>query len=91
MTSPMLQVPALVLSLVLASAYAVAFHLWRGHGLRELVFLWLAAVVGFASGHLVGQMWGFVPWTVGQVHVLEATLVAFLFLIIAHWLMQERV
>ena len=86
----MLQPPALVLSLVLASACGAAFYLWRGHGLRQLVFLWLAAVVGFASGHVVGQMWGFVPWTVGQVHVLEATVVALLFLAIAHWLMQEK-
>lgn len=86
----MLQAPALVFSLVLALAYAVAFFLWRGRGLRGLVFLWLAALVGFASGHLVGEVWGFVPWTVGQVHVLEATVVAFLFLFIAQWLMQEK-
>ncbi|MEJ2209838.1 MAG: hypothetical protein P8129_12470 [Anaerolineae bacterium] len=86
----MLQAPALVLSLVLASTYAVAFYAWRGHGMRQLIFFWLAAVVGFASGHLVGQMWGFVPWTIGQVHVLEATIVAILFLFIAHWLMQEK-
>ena len=86
----MLQVPALILSLVLASVYASAFYLWRGQGLRDLVFLWLAALVGFASGHLVGQMWGFIPWTIGQVHVIEATVVALLFLIIARWLMQEK-
>ena len=82
--------PGLVLSLGLASIYAVAFYLWRGRSLRDLVFLWLAAVVGFASGHVVGEMWGFVPWTIGQVHVIEGSLVAFLFLVIARWLGQER-
>ena len=86
----MLQPPALIFSLVLASAYGVAFYLWRGRGLRGLLFLWLAAVVGFASGHVVGEMWDLIPWTLGQVHVIEATAVALLFLIIAQWLMQEK-
>jgi hypothetical protein len=50
----------------------------------------LAALVGFASGHLVGANWGFVPWTVGQIHIIEGTLVALLFLAIARLLRQER-
>ena len=86
----MLQLPGLALSVMMASIYALAFHLWLGRGLRDLLLYWLAAVVGFASGHVVGQVWGFVPWTVGQVHLIEATLVAFLFLLIARLLRQER-
>jgi hypothetical protein len=86
----MLQMPALLLSLVLASLYAALFFLWQGRRLRDLVFFWLAALVGFASGHLVGTLWGFVPWTIGQVHILEATFVAILFLVIARWLGQEK-
>ena len=86
----MLQTPALVFSVVLASTYALAFYLWRGRGLRVLFFLWLAALAGFASGHLVGEMWGFIPWTIGQVHIIEATAVAFLFLTIARWLVEEK-
>ena len=86
----MLQMPALFLSLVLASLYAALFFLWQGRRLRDLVFFWLAALVGFASGHLVGTLWGFVPWTIGQVHILEATFVAILFLVIARWLGQEK-
>jgi hypothetical protein len=82
--------PALILALILASSYAVAFYLWRGRGLRDIVFFWLAAAVGFASGQVVGELWGFVPWTIGQVHVIEATLVALLFLGIAQWLRQDR-
>ncbi len=86
----MLQMPSLFLSLVLASLYAALFFLWQGRRLRDLVFFWLAALVGFASGHLVGTLWGFVPWTIGQVHILEATFVAILFLVIARWLRQEK-
>ena len=86
----MLQLPALLLSLLLASGYGLAFYLWRGQGLRDILFFWLAAAVGFASGQVVGELWGFVPWTIGQVHVIEATLVALLFLGIAQWLRQDR-
>jgi len=86
----MLQTPALLFSVILASAYAAVFFVWQGQGLRDLVFFWLAAVVGFASGHLVGTLWGFVPWTIGQVHIIEASIVTVLFLIIARWLRQEK-
>jgi hypothetical protein len=84
------QTPALVFSLMLASAYAAGFYLWRGRGLRDLVFFWLAALVGFSSGHLVGELWGFVPWTIGEVHVIEATALALLFLTLARWLVPEK-
>jgi hypothetical protein len=86
----MVQPPALVLSLVLASIYAAGFHLWLGRNLRDLIFFWLAAVVGFASGQVVGQFLDLVPWTLGEVHIIEATVLAFLFLIIARWLRQEK-
>jgi thiamine transporter ThiT len=86
----MLQAPALILSLVLATAYAAAFHLWQGRSLRDLVFYWLAAVVGFASGQVAGYLLGLIPWTIGQVRIVEASLVAFLFLFIARWLRQEK-
>jgi hypothetical protein len=86
----MLQIPALILCLVLASIYGAAFHMWQGRSLRDLVFFWLAAVVGFASGQVVGQLLDLIPLTIGQVHIVEATLIAFLFLIIARWLRQEK-
>ena len=86
----MLQVPGLLLSLVIASALGLAFFLLQGRRRRDLLFFWLAAVIGFASGHVVGVAWGFVPWTVGQVHILEGSLVALLFLVLARWLGQEK-
>ena len=78
------------MSLVLATAYAAAFHLVQGRSLRDLLFFWLAAVVGFASGQVAGYLVDLVPWTIGQVHIIEATLVAFLFLFMARWLRQEK-
>jgi len=86
----MLQAPALVLSIAMASAYAAAFYLWRGRRLRDLFFFWLASIVGFAAGQVAGQMLDTIPWTIGQVHVIEATLVALTLLIVAAWLRQEE-
>jgi hypothetical protein len=86
----MIQLPGLLLSLVLASIYAAAFYLLLGRRPRDMLFFWLAAVVGFASGHVVGEVWGFIPWTLGQVHIIEASVLAILFLILARWLGQER-
>jgi thiamine transporter ThiT len=86
----MFQTPAIILSLVLASIYAAFFYLLFGRRLRDLFLFLLASVVGFASGHIVGVLWGFIPWTIGQVHVIEATAVALLFLILARWLRLEK-
>ena len=86
----MLQIPALIFSVALASAYALIFYLWRGRSLLHLLFVWAAALAGFAGGHLLGDRWGFLPWTIGQVHIVEATVAAFLFMILARWLAQEK-
>jgi MFS family permease len=86
----MLQAPALALSIALASAYAAAFYLWRGRRLRDLLLFWLASAVGFAAGQIAGQMLNTIPWTIGQVHVIEATLIALALLIVAAWLRQEE-
>jgi hypothetical protein len=82
----MLQAPALFISILLASAYAALFHLWQGQRLRDLLFYWLAAVIGFATGQVVGQRLGLVALTIGEVRIVEATIIALLFLAIARWL-----
>jgi hypothetical protein len=86
----MFQIPALAFSLILASSYAAAFQLLLGRDLRDLLFYWLAAVVGFASGQFVGILLNVIPWTIGQVHVIEATFISLLFLAMARWLRQEK-
>lgn len=82
----MLQTPTIVLALLLATAYAVAFHLWLGRGFRHLLIFWPAAVAGFATGQVLGTLWEIVPWTIGQVRIIEGTLGSALALVLAHWL-----
>lgn len=74
---------------VLSSLYAAGFYALQGRRVRDLLFFWLASLVGFASGQLVGELWDVIPWTIGQVRIVEATLLAFLFLFLARLLRQE--
>jgi hypothetical protein len=86
----MVQTPALVLSVVLAFTYATVFHLWKGRSLRDLLFFWLASAIGFATGQVVGTMLNLVPLAIGQIHLVEATVIALVFLLVARWLVQEK-
>jgi hypothetical protein len=85
----MLQLPALVVLLVLASAYAVLLHLLLGHSLRDLILFWIASVAGFVCGQLLGERLHVIPWMVGEVHIIEATLSAILFVLAAAWLRPQ--
>lgn len=76
--------PSLVLSLVLSVGIAAMFHLWRGRSLRDLLLFLLVAFVGFGVGQLVGTIIRTPLLQVGDVHLLEASIGAWLALAIAH-------
>lgn len=86
-----MSLPALVLSLVMASLYAGLFHFAVARRASDLPYYWAAAIIGFLVGSLVGYAtaWGWL--VVGQVHLLEGTLVAAAALLLAHWLRGARV
>jgi hypothetical protein len=78
--------PALILSLLIASFYAGLFHFAFARRASDLPHYWLAAVVGFLLGTLLGLA---TPWNwlvVGEVHVFEGTLIACSALFLARWL-----
>jgi hypothetical protein len=78
--------PPLVLSIVLASIYSALFHLWQGDGVKELALYWMAGLSGFGLGQLGSSSLGLNVLMVGQIHVLESTLVCWLFLFAVKWL-----
>ena len=82
----MLQPPALVVLLVLASLVAVILHLPMGRSVRDLILFWLASLAGCVGGHLLGAELDLIPWTLGQVRITEASLGAILFVLAAAWL-----
>ena len=78
--------PGLALSVLIATAYGAAFHLWRGGGFRALLRYLVAAWAGFAAGQVVGWLAGWDYFMLGQVHLLEGTLGSVLLLLMTSWL-----
>jgi thiamine transporter ThiT len=78
--------PALLLSALIASIYAALFHLWRGQTFRELPLYLIASALGFTLGQLAGSLFGLDIFTIGPIHVIEASLGSWLMLFIARWL-----
>ncbi len=78
--------PALVLSIIMAIAYGALFHVWKGTTAKDLLIYLAAGLVGFGLGQLVGNTLGLEIFMIGQVHVVEASLICWLILFIAKWL-----
>ena len=78
--------PPLILSLIIASAYAAFFNLWQGGSARDLLIYLLACWLGFAIGELVGDLLGLDILMIGQIHVLEGTVGSLVLLFLAKWL-----
>jgi len=75
--------PALLLGFILSTIYAALFHLWGGRTVRDLLLYWVAALVGFAIGHAVGVFTQIPLLEIGQLHVLEGSIGAFIGLAVA--------
>ena len=75
-----------VLSLVLASIYAGAFHVVKGKALVELPIFWAASLIGFAVGELAAQALRLDFLLIGELHVVEASIVSIACLFVARWL-----
>jgi NhaP-type Na+/H+ or K+/H+ antiporter len=78
--------PGLALSVLIATAYGAAFHLWRGGGSGKLLRYLMAAWGGFALGQVIGWLGGWEFWVLGQVHMAEGTLGSLALMLITHWL-----
>lgn len=78
--------PPLVLSLIIASAYAALFNLWQGGSAKDLLLYLLACWLGFGIGELAGDLLGLDVLMIGQIHVMEGTIGAWLLLLVVRWL-----
>lgn len=78
--------PALFLALLVASAYAALYNLWRNGSPRDLGFCLLAAWIGFGLGQGVGWLLHFDRAMVGSLYMLEGTLLAWAMLFVMNWL-----
>jgi hypothetical protein len=79
------------LAFLLSTLYGAAFHLWQGGRARWLLLYLLSGWVGFAVGQVVGELVGFNMLSVGELHVLSASLGSLIALFTARWLASRDV
>ena len=75
--------PSGVFSFLLASLYGAVFHFIWGKRWRDLAVYWIAAVLGFVIGQVVFDLLGFSVYMVGQVRVVESTVLSWVCLFVA--------
>jgi hypothetical protein len=78
-----------VFSFILATLYGAAFHLVSGGDARRLALFLLAAWLGFGLGHLFGEAFKVTLMDIGPLHMLTATMGAWLALVVARILTHQ--
>lgn len=81
-----MSIPTLFLGLILSTLYGALFHLWRGGNAGRLLLYLILSWIGFWIGQLVANLLGLAFDTLGQLHLLFATLGSLIFLAIGYWL-----
>jgi hypothetical protein len=76
--------PPIVLAILLLAFYTFAFKTIAGRRSENLVVCLLASALGFGVGHLIGDYLYGSQFVVGEVRVVEASLGAWLLLLIAN-------
>lgn len=80
---------SIVFSFILATLYGAAFHFLSGGDARRLALFLLAAWLGFALGQAFGDIIGLNLLDIGPLHMLAATLGAWLALVVARLLTRQ--
>lgn len=78
----------LILGFLLASAYAAAFHFIMGGPIRRILLYLVVAWVGFIAGQFVGDFLGIDLIKLGALHLLTASIGAWVALLLAWWLAE---
>ncbi len=78
--------PAIILSAVIGGIYGALFYLWKGKTWSDLALFIIVAILGFFVGQLVAFLLQLDVMMVGQVHLIEGTLLAWLFMLAIAWL-----
>lgn len=78
----------IVLAFLLATAYGAGFHLIMGGPARRILLFVVAAWLGFAAGHFLGDFLKVDILELGAVNLFSASVGAWLSLVIA-WLLAR--
>lgn len=80
----------LVLGFLLASIYGGVFHVIFGGPIRRILLYLVAAWAGFFIGQFIGDFLNFEWLKLGKIHLLSASLGAWLVLFAAWWLLGQE-
>lgn len=81
---------ALILGFLVATAYAAVFHLLIGGPIKRLFVYLVAAWAGFAVGQFAGTMLNMNLLKLGTLHLLAASVGAWLAILVSWWLAGAR-
>jgi len=81
---------ALVLGFLLSTAYGAGFHFLIGGPARRIILYLLAAWMGFAIGHLLGDLLNIELFKLGALYLFTASLGAWIALIGSWWLAGQE-
>lgn len=81
--------PALLLGILISLGHASLYHLWGGRTLRDLLVCCVVAGIGFAVGQFFGDLWSTDLVQIGQIHVLAASVGAWVALLGMHYLVKQ--
>ncbi len=76
----------LILGFLLATAYGAGFHLLLGGPARRIILYLVAAWIGFALGHVVGDLINLNWLRLGALQLFSASVGAWVTLLISWWL-----
>jgi uncharacterized membrane protein YeaQ/YmgE (transglycosylase-associated protein family) len=81
-----MSIPTLFLGLILSTLYGALFHLWRGGNSGRLLLYLLLSWIGFWLGQFIGNYFKLTFDTLGQLHIVIASLGSIVLLGIGYWL-----
>jgi len=80
----------LVLGFLLATIYGALFHLILGGPPRKLLLYVVVSWIGFMAGHFIGDLLGIEALKLGTIHLLAASIGAWLALILTRFLSDRN-
>jgi hypothetical protein len=82
--------PAFLFGMLISTFLGIAFHLWQGGSLGQLLFYLVMSWVGFWVGQLLAIWLGLTFLSYGPLHLGMAILTSLIFLVIARWLGKTK-
>jgi hypothetical protein len=84
-------IPSLLFGILISSLFGVAFHVWKGGGIGRLILSLILSWIGFWTGHIIAEYFGWSLLNLGPINLGFATIFSILFLIGGYWLSQVQV